>query len=261
MISRPENFTIDKVTRKLNTEIIGRNLYYFKSIDSTNLFAKKLVKEGIEEGVVVIADVQTSGRGRKNRTWSSPKGGLWFSVVLYPDTPPQRGMFVTMISSIAIAQGIKDITGLSPEIKWPNDLLINGQKVCGIFTELEARRDKINYTVVGIGLNVNNLLEKELQKTATTLRQEVGKKVSRAELLRSILKNFDKNYTTLISGDYSFIRESWLSHSNIIGKKIQVEDEETVITGVVFDIDNDGCLILKTKDGQIRIVSGDVKYL
>ena len=261
MISRPNNLTMDEVTRKLNTDIIGRNLYHFKTIDSTNLYAKKLVKDDAQEGVVVVADVQSSGRGRKNRTWSSPEGGLWFSVILYPNIPPQRGMLITMASSVAVAQGIKEITGVNLMIKWPNDLLINGLKVCGILTELEAEMDKINYIVVGIGINVNNQLEKELQKTATTLKLETGNQVSRVELLRSILKSFDENYNRLISGDYSFIRDLWLSHTNIIGKKVQVEDEKTVITGVVSDVDDSGCLILDTKENQVRIVSGDIKYL
>lgn len=261
MISRSDIPIAEEVTQGLNTKIIGRDLYYFKTIDSTNLFAKKLVKEGIEEGVVVVTDVQSSGRGRKNRTWSSPKGGLWFSIVLYPNIPPQRGMLVTMVSSVAVVHGIEETTGLTPEIKWPNDLLINGRKVCGILTELEAEMDRINYTVVGIGINVNNQLEKELQKTATTLKQEIGARVSRVELLRSILKSFDENYNRLILDDYGFIRDSWLSHANIIGKKIQVEDEKTVITGVVFDIDDSGGLILQTNDGKKRIISGDLKYL
>lgn len=261
MISRPDTPFVKEVISGLDTKIVGKDLYYFETINSTNLFAKKLAKEGAEEGVVVVADVQSSGRGRKNRTWSSPKGGLWFSTVLYPKISPQRGMLITMASSIAVAQGIKEITGINPVIKWPNDLSINGKKVCGILTEIDAEIDSINYTVVGIGINVNNELEKELQKTATTLKQEIGTQVPKVELLKSIIKSFDENYNRLILGDYDFIRDSWLSYSNIIGKKIKVQDEETVTTGKVTDIDDSGCLILNTKNGNVRIVSGDVKYL
>ena len=246
---------------RLDTKIIGRNIYHFETIGSTNLFAKKLVKEGAEEGIVVVADVQSGGRGRKNRTWSSPEGGLLFSIVLYPKISPQRVMLITMASSIAVAQGIKEITGINPVIKWPNDLLINEKKVCGILTEIDAEMDSINYTVVGIGVNANNELGKELQKTATTLKQEIGAQVPKVELLKSILKSLDKKYNILISGNYDFIRDSWLSYSNIIGKKIQVQDEETVTTGKVTDIDDSGCLILNTKTGNVRIVSGDLKYL
>jgi BirA family biotin operon repressor/biotin-[acetyl-CoA-carboxylase] ligase len=170
-------------------------------------------------------------------------------------------MLITMASSIAVAQGIKEITDLNPEIKWPNDLLINGKKVCGILTELDAKKDTINYSVVGIGLNVNNQLEEELQETATTLKQEFGNQVSKLDLLKSILKNFDDNYNKLISGDYNFIKNSWLSYSNVIGRKIQMQDDKTVTIGIVNDIDESGCLVLETENGTIRIVSGDVKYL
>lgn len=246
---------------RLDTKIIGRNVYHFETIGSTNLFAKKLVKEGAEEGVVVVADVQSGGRGRKNRTWSSPEGGLWFSIVLYPKISSQSVMLITMASSISVAQGIEEITGINSVIKWPNDLLINEKKVCGILTEIDAEMDSINYTVVGIGINVNNELEKELQKTATTLKLEIGTQVPKVELLKSILKSFDEKYSRLISGDCDFIRDSWLSYSNIIGKKIQVQDEETVATGKVTDIDDSGCLILNTENGNVRIVSGDVIYL
>jgi len=192
MISQSAS-SFSKEIQELNTKRIGRIIYHFKTIDSTNSFAKKLVNQGVKEGAVVVSDVQLSGRGRKDRTWSSPEGGLWFSILLYPNISPQSGMLITMASSIAVAQGIKEITGLNPEIKWPNDLLINGKKVCGILTELDAKGDNIRYSVVGIGLNVNNPLEEELRDTATTLKQEFSNHVSRLELLKSILRNFDEN--------------------------------------------------------------------
>ena len=260
MISE-SNSSFSNEIQELNTKTIGRDIYHFKTIDSTNLFAKKLVKQGVKEGAVVVSDVQSSGHGRKDRTWSSPEGGLWFSILLYPNISPLSGMLITMASSIAVAQGIEEVTGLKPEIKWPNDLLVNGKKVCGILTELDAKKDTINYTVVGIGLNVNNALEEELQEFATTLKQELDNQIPKLDLLKSILKNFDENYNKLISGDYDFIKNSWLSHSNIIGRKIQVRDDESVTIGKVTDIDNSGYLILETEKGIARIVSGDVKYL
>lgn len=261
MISRPSYFAIDKVTQNLKIQTIGKNIFHFKEIDSTNLYVKKLIKDSIEEGTVVIADIQTKGRGRKNRKWSSHKGGLWFSILLYPDISPKYGMLITMASSISVVQGIESTTDLKTEIKWPNDILINGQKVCGILTELESKKNKISYVIVGIGLNVNNSLDDDLKSVATTLKQEVGKQISREELLISILKKYDENYNRVKSEDYNFIRDSWLKYSKIIGKKIQVEDEKIVETGVVTDIDDNGFLILDTIHGKTRIVSGDIKYL
>ena len=261
MISQPSDFFINKITKNLKTKIIGRKIYHFEKIDSTNLYSKKLIKEDVEEGTVVIADIQLKGRGRKNRIWLSPKGGLWFSLILYPSISPERGMLITMASSIAVAQGIIDITDLTPEIKWPNDLLISKKKVCGILTELESKEKKINYAVVGIGINVNNILNNDLQNIATTLKQEVGNQISRIELLKSILKRYDENYYKLISGDHNSIRDLWLQYSNIIGKKIKVEDGKNVVTGVAIDIDDNGCLVLNNNNGKIKIFSGDIQIL
>ena len=170
-------------------------------------------------------------------------------------------MLVTMASSVAVAQGIKEVTGIDPVIKWPNDLLINGKKVCGILTEIDSEKDNIKYAIIGIGINVNNKLEKELHKTATTLKQEIGNQVSKLELLKSIFKNLDELYNEIILKNYKYIKDSWLSFSNIIWKKIQVQDNNILIIGKVIYIDENGCLILDTEHGLARIVYGDIKYL
>lgn len=261
MIKCHQTSFTNKVYSGLDTNIIGKKLLHLKTIDSTNLFIKNMDKKLIQEGIVVVADVQSKGRGRKDRTWTSPKGGLWFSILLFPKIHPKQGMLITMIGSIAVTQGIIELTDLNPEIKWPNDVLLNKQKVCGILTEIEAHKDKINYSIVGIGINVNNILEKELHKSATTLKEVFGSKVSREELLTSILNNFDKNYKKLNSKNYDYIRKLWLSYSNIIGKKIKVEDEKNTYYGIVSDIDEYGHLFLKTNSGQVKIISGDVTYL
>jgi len=261
LISRPDTPISEEITFGLDTKIIGKEFHYFKSLPSTNVFCKKLVKDGTPEGTVVVADVQTSGRGRKDRSWLSPEGGLWFSVVLYPHIPPHHGMFVTMASSVAIVQGIREVTGISTMIKWPNDLLLNGKKVCGILTELDAEMDRINYTVVGIGINVNNSINEELQKTAISIIQKSRSKISRVKLLRSILKYLDVNYRKLISSNFGYIKKLWFSYSNIVGKRIRVRSEKTVIDGLVLDIDDSGCIILDTVNGITKIVSGDVEYL
>lgn len=261
LISRPDAPIAEEVTYELNTRVIGRELKYFNELPSTNLYAKQLVKSKVLEGTVVVAEVQTKGRGRKERTWFSPEGGLWFSVILFPNIPPQRGMILTMAASISIVQGIREVTGLNPAIKWPNDVLINGRKVCGVLTELDAEMDRINYSVVGIGVNVNNKLNAGLHGKATTLFKENGSRVSRVKLLRSILKNFDENYSKLMDDNYDFIRKSWISFSNIIDRKIRVGDGHISMEGVVTGVDEDGSLILKTEMGIQRVLSGNVEYL
>ena len=262
LLSRPDIPFSEEISKNLCTEIIGNTIIYFPEISSTNLHAKKLIGKNAKEGTIIISDVQKQGRGRKDRSWSSPIGGLWFSTILYPNLTPQNGMIVTMVASVAITRGIEETLNITPVIKWPNDLLIDNKKVCGILTELDAEMDKINYMIVGIGLNVNNKIDKELKKIAISLKQKTGSEISRVELLQSILKHFDRTYCDLLSGKYENIRNLWLSYSNIIGKKIQVEQSDKVkITGKVVDIDESGCLILKKKDGNVKIFSGDVTFL
>jgi len=261
ILSRPDIPIPEEITFDLGTNIIGREVFYFKTISSTNNYAKQLAMDDISEGTVVVADVQTNGRGRKNRKWSSPCGGLWFSVILYPHIPPERGMLVTMASSVAVAQALKENTNLNPIIKWPNDLLIDDKKICGILTELDAELDRINYSIVGIGINVNNELAEDLQKIATSVFLETGSQISRVKLLRSIIKYFDEEYDKLKSGEYTKIRDDWFYYADIIGKKIQVKTEKMIIEGTVSDIDDSGCIILETTSGNVRVVSGDIKYL
>ena len=258
---KPDILSPEEITKNLKTKIIGKKIYYFKKIPSTNLYTKQLVREYAEEGTIVIADDQTHGLGRKNRLWHSPTGGLWFSVVLYPHIPTDKGMLITMASSVSVAQAVEEIIGLNTEVKWPNDLILNGKKVCGILTEIDAEMDKINYIIVGIGINVNNDIDEELKEIAISLKQETGSDISRAKLLRSILQHLDLNYNKLILGDFDSIREEWLSYSSIIGREIQMEDDKIVTKGVVIDIDESGYIILETDSGTIRIVSGDIKYL
>ena len=261
LLSRPDIPVFEEVTRDLDTKIIGKNLHYLKTIDSTNFYAKKLLEVGAEEGTIVVSDIQTKGRGRKDRSWSSPSGGLWFSIVLYPDIPPQNAMNVTMTASISIAQGIEKTTGLQPEIKWPNDLLIKNKKVCGILTELDAEMDKINYAIIGIGINVNNEINKNLVNIATSIFDEIGENVSRVALLKSILESFDENYCKFKHNDFDFIKKTWFSYSKIFGKKVQLKCEGSTVEGVVENIDESGCLILKTAEGSVRIVTGDLSIL
>lgn len=264
LVSRPDIPIYEEVTQSVDTIIIGKKIIYFKEINSTNLYAKKILKEkkeDIEEGTIVISDIQKSGRGRKNRSWSSPMGGLWFSIILYPNIPPQNMMLITMASSISVAQGIFQVTGLKPEIKWPNDILINKKKVCGILTELDAEIDKVNYSIIGIGINVNNEIDDSLKHIAISLKKVLGEYVSRVNLLQSIIKNFDKNYITILHNNYKKIRDLWFYYSNIIGKKVKVSDEKSIYIGLVKDVDENGLLILDIK-GQIKkIISGDLIYI
>jgi BirA family biotin operon repressor/biotin-[acetyl-CoA-carboxylase] ligase len=261
LISKPDIPLSEEVLFELNTNIVGKNVHYFRSLESTNLFAKELIKKNAKEGTIVVADIQTKGRGRKDRSWFSPEGGLWFSVILYPNIPTQYAMLITMATSISIVQAIKELTGLSAVIKWPNDLLLEGKKICGILTELDAELDRINYSVVGVGINVNNVLEDELCNKANSIFNIYNSKISRVDLLRLIIKYLDVNYAKLISNDYNYIRELWFENTDIIGRNVRLKLEKYEIEGIVIDIDDTGALILENIDKKIKIVSGDLEFI
>ena len=261
LISNPDILIPGEIATGLNTDIIGKDVFYFKSISSTNIYAKQLADKGIKEGVVVVADIQTHGRGRKNRAWLSPFGGLWFSVILRPKILPEKGMFVTMVASIAIVQAVKEITGLIPVIKWPNDILINGKKICGILTEIDFKKNIINYVIVGIGINVNNEINDEIKEIASSLSIEVGSEISRTKLLKIIIGYFNKNYNNIINSDFDTIKKLWSSYAKIIGKVVKIKDNEKTISGIISDIDENGYLILKTNDNIHKIFNGEISYL
>lgn len=259
IIKRPDTPIEIEIKQNLNTKIIGKKIYYYTQLKSTNTTAKQKTLEKTAEGTIIIADTQTQGRGRKNRTWYSPHGGLWFSVILYPNLPPERSMLLTMTASVSVAQAIEETTGIKPVIKWPNDLLINNRKVCGILTELDAEIDKINYVIIGIGINVNNEIKNDLKHIGISLKQVTKHPISRVELLKTILKQFDKNYLHINNPDY--IRKQWLAYSKIISKKIMITEEGNKITGVVQDIDESGCLLINSEGKIKRVVSGDLHFL
>lgn len=257
----PDTPFSQEIREGLKTKCMGKKVHFFPTISSTNNKAKHYAKNGGSEGTIVISEIQTAGRGRKDRMWSSPKGGLWFSIILRPSLPPQKAMLVTMTASLALSEAIKKTIGLKTEIKWPNDLLIAGKKVCGILTELSAEMDQINYMIIGIGLNVNNQIPEELQPKSVSLKSSAHRHISRVCLLRSILHSFDQWYQILMRGDEETIKNTWLSVSQIIGKQVMITDEHTTITGVVKGIDPQGCLRIKTAEGEQQIITGDVHYI
>jgi BirA family biotin operon repressor/biotin-[acetyl-CoA-carboxylase] ligase len=243
----------------MKEKIIENNIIHFDKIDSTNSYAKQILNKNPPGGTIILSDIQTQGRGRKNRKWSSPKGGLWFSIILCPDIVPEKGMLVTMTVSIAIAQAIEELINICPTIKWPNDLLINGKKVCGILTEFDLI-ENINYCIVGIGINVNNKVDPNLKDTAISLCQVYESKIDLEDFLQLILKKINENYKKLYLRKYYDLRELWLKYSKIVGKKIKVINKKILI-GNVIDIDENGNLILSIKGKNEIISNGDIYFL
>lgn len=261
LCKRPNDLIPEEIVPRLNTGIIGQEFYHLKNVDSTNRYAKQLMEKNPKEGTVILSEIQTFGRGRKSRPWISSKDGLWFSVILFPHLSPQQAMYVTMTASIAIVQAIQTICGLDAEIKWPNDILIRGKKVCGILTEIDAEIDQVNYSIIGIGMNVNNKLSDELKEKAISLQMVKKTRIDRKDLLCSILEHFDTLYIRLKDKRLDEIKKKWLSSSKMIGKNIIVHGEKESISGTVMGIDDQGCLLLKDHEGMKQIVTGDIEYI
>jgi len=264
LLDEPDALLADDLIARLGkTKIIGRDIRVFEQTTSTNDVIEKLARDGVREGVVVFAESQTKGRGRLGRKWISPaRKGLWFSILLRPNLRPQQTTQLTIAAATALRRAIHLETGLPAEIKWPNDILINGKKAAGILTELSAELDRVRHVIPGIGIDVNqdaNEFPPELRKIATSLKIERGESVSRAELAAAILRELDDDYTRICAGKFSDISGEWEEHCGTIGKGVTVQIGDRKIRGRAETLDDEGALILRTEHGQLqRITGGDV---
>jgi BirA family biotin operon repressor/biotin-[acetyl-CoA-carboxylase] ligase len=253
----------DLISRLGKTNVVGRDIRVFQDTTSTNDVIEKLARDGVKEGAVVFAESQTRGRGRLGRKWMSPaKRGLWFSVLLRPDLRPQETTRLTVASATALRRAIESQTGLRPEIKWPNDILIHGKKVAGILTELSGELDHVNYIILGIGVDVNLSqvdFPAELRKSATSLKIELGKPVSRPELAVAILRELDHDYARIASGQFAALANEWEEHGTTIGHEVVIRTGVRQIRGRAESLGEDGELLLRTEHGHLeRIIGGDV---
>jgi BirA family biotin operon repressor/biotin-[acetyl-CoA-carboxylase] ligase len=264
LVSAPDVLHADDLMSRLGkTKVIGRDIRVFQETTSTNDVIEKLARDGVKEGVVVFAESQTRGRGRLGRKWLSPgKRGLWFSVLLRPDFRPQETTRLTVASATALRRAIELQTGLKPEIKWPNDILVHGKKVAGILTELSAELDHVKCVILGIGVDVNLSLgdfPAELRKLATSLKVELGKPVSRPELAVAILRELDHDYARIVSGQFTAVADEWEEHGTTIGQEVVIRTGDRRVRGRAESLDEDGALLLRTEHGHLeRIIGGDV---
>ncbi|MBU1852971.1 MAG: biotin--[acetyl-CoA-carboxylase] ligase [Candidatus Omnitrophica bacterium] len=262
LMSVPDRLTSVELGWQLNTEVIGKRIYSYKEIGSTNDVAYSLATQGEKEGSIVIAEYQTKGRGRLGRKWISPRAkGVYFSVILRPDILPKDISVITLISSLSVAKTIRDLTNLAAFIKWPNDVLINKQKVCGILTELNGETDKINFVIVGIGINVN--AKKELlPKEATSLSVEKERLISRLEFVKMLLRNLDVYYKIFNKGKIDQILKEYKRLSAILDRRVRVNYHNSSVSGHAIDVDKEGALILRLDSGfHERVLAGDVVLL
>jgi BirA family biotin operon repressor/biotin-[acetyl-CoA-carboxylase] ligase len=248
------------IKSRLKTQFVGQKIYYYNRLATTMETARELAKKGTAEGTVVIADTQTAGRGRMGRAWLSPEGSLSMSLILKPslDNLPQ----LVMIASLAVVNSIKHVAGLETQIKWPNDILVKGKKVCGILIENEVKGEGVNFAIIGIGINVNfDLVDfPEISDIATSLSHELGAEVSKAELARVLLSELEQLYLKAQSG--APIYREWQENMDMLGRWIKVKVGEAVEQGKAETVTQDGSLILRRSDGSLtEIVAGDVTVI
>ncbi len=241
---------------------IGREIFFYETIGSTNTVASEIASKTVE-GVVVLADTQSKGKGRLGRFWVSPPGvNIYMSIILKPDIRPKDATLITIMSSIACATALRKVTGLNVTIKWPNDLIIQKKKLCGILTELKTERDKIIFAVAGIGINVNadiNKFPEDVKSIATSLKNETGIVYSRTEIAAETLNEIDRWYKTLKVMDRDTLLHEWKLLSSTLGREIMVVTCQGTLTGLALDIDSEGMLMIKLSSGEVkRISSGDV---
>jgi BirA family biotin operon repressor/biotin-[acetyl-CoA-carboxylase] ligase len=248
----------------LKTNVIGREIHIYSEVSSTNTRAMQMAADNAQEGTVVIAEMQTGGKGRRGRKWISPKGNLYVSVILRPDVPLHKAPLSTLMGAVAVASAIRTICRLQAVIKWPNDILLSGKKVCGLLTEMSAEQDRIRHIVLGIGVDVNmdpEVLPADIRTTTTTLMTETGRKVSRTELLREVLRELDRWYEVLLQDPAEVLKE-WEKLNMTIGKRISMSGADEILAGTAEGIDGEGRLLVKLDDGTLRAVAaGDVTII
>lgn len=245
----------ERIESGLETRFIGQRVTHFLRHESTMEAARREARQAAAEGIVIIAEEQTAGKGRAKRAWLSPRGSISLSVVLYPDV--SQLPYLIMIASLAAAQSIEIVTGLETQLKWPNDVLINSKKVCGILIENELHGDRVAWTIIGIGINVNIRMRDFPEIAATSLSDELGKELSRVEIIRRLLVEMERLYLSLGTGEQ--IYQEWRDRLITLGKRVQVVSGENVLEGMAEDVSRDGSLLLKHSDGSTsHIVAGDV---
>lgn len=262
LLETPDFLLAGEIKKNLKTKILGRDILSYRTLGSTNQLGFRLAESGVGEGTLIVADEQTKGRGRMGRGWySPPKLGLWMSLILRPDIPPFKAPGLSICAGLALAQAIGSLTGMDAKIKWPNDCLINGRKVGGILLELSAELDRINFVIVGIGVNVNHLsgdFPKRLSPVATSIRMEWGKEVSRIKLLTLFLKEFEAIYLDFKKNGLAPQRQLIKKFSSLLGKKVAVRFGKEKIEGVAEDIDDNGSLVIRAGKRKRVVRAGEV---
>ncbi len=274
LVSEPDLLTAERVLEQLQTEWAGRPTLVFDSVDSTNSEAKRRAEDGADAGLLVIGEEQTAGRGRRGRSWASERGeGIFMSLLLRPDIAPGNASMLTLVMGLAVRDALEEVCGWDGRmsdhgsdkprdimIKWPNDIVIDGKKVCGILTEMSAEMDCVHYIVIGVGINVHNdAFPEDVAQTATSIRQQTGEQISRAALVAACLKHFEEYYGMFLeTQDLCALMDLYNTHLINRDREVCIRDADRDDTGTARGINARGELLVDTPQGERCVSAGEV---
>lgn len=262
IVGCPDTIAAEEVSSRLSTRRMGVTIRYFSVIDSTNQYAKRIGEEGAPDGTLVIADEQTAGKGRSGRHWVTPPGkAIAFTLLLRPDIPPSRISMVTLVMGLAVCRAVRSLYGLPVGIKWPNDVVIDGKKICGILTEMSAEMDGVHYIVIGVGINANlTSFPEEIRDVATSIALQLHHEVSRAGLIAEVMARFEEFYEKFEKdSDLSGLIDEYNADLLNCGRKVRVLDPKGEYEGTALGIDRLGQLLVKREDGTVtEVYAGEV---
>lgn len=261
-LAAPDILFPHEIARGLKTQIIGKEIHGFRSVGSTNSVAHRYAGKNVQEGTVIVAERQTSGRGRLGRTWlSPPKVGIYLSVILRPAIAPAQAPGLSLVAALSVAEAIRHYPKLPAMIKWPNDVLVNGKKTAGVLTELSAELDRINHLIMGIGINVNhkpNDFSPDLSDKATSLQIEQSHPIDRIRLVQAVLLQLEERYLQFLKNGLRDQLKAIKGYSLILGKQITISNDNKIQVGTAIDIDVDGALIITIGKRSRKLLSGEI---
>ncbi|MYL55164.1 biotin--[acetyl-CoA-carboxylase] ligase [Pontibacillus yanchengensis] len=265
IISFPNKVSENTIQWGMKTNWLGQRLIHKSSVTSTQILAHQAAQEGAPHGTIVIADEQTNGRGRLNRSWHSHKGdGIWMSIVLRPTFEPYKSPQITLLAATVLAEVFKEYCGIKPQIKWPNDILTDSKKLAGILTELQAEQDQINYIILGMGINVNHPIEtfpEEIRDKASSLKIESGEEWDLSSLIREIIQTFEKRYEEFIKDGFSKVKLRWEAFGYRIGEMVPIQTYQSSWKGRIMGIESDGALRVVNEEGKEQtLYSAEIQW-
>ena len=256
-------FEAKNLKKNLNCIHVGTNIVVLPQVDSTNNLAKEHAKNNAPEGLVIVADSQTNGRGRTGRSWHSPpETGIYLSILLKPNLRPEQISLITLVAGVSAIATINEFSNLRANLKWPNDILINNKKICGLLCEMAGKQNNSHFVVIGIGINVNQIPEQlpdNLKQTASSLRMINGSPINRLAVIKSLLKNLDSEYHLFLAEGGNSVIKKWALNTNLFGQTVSIKDGSNVIYGKAMRLDELGRLVLLMDNGyEEAFVSGEI---